>query len=396
MGVSVHERAGDARAEGDPRTYGPRPMRVAVVGVSARPVCGARDHAERLARSLQEQGITCSMHWLERSGGQLGASAREVRAWTRGLPEELERSGAEAVIFHYSVFSYAYRGLPVLVRPVLAALGSCGVPVLAILHEFAFPWRQRGLRGKVWAATQRVAFVGVMRRSGAVVVTTDERQDWLRTRRWLPRRPVAVAPVFSNLPEPRAGARPREGSTVGVFGYYYGRHVAELVLDALGLAGAEHGELRLALLGAPGADSAEGRLWLEEARRRGLGSALAFSGTIPAQELADALASCEVLVFADPSGPSSRKTSLAACLASARPVLAFDGSHRWQALLDEDALQLVQPSAEALARGLLALLADSASADALGARGREFASRRMSLAHTAEVVDALLESLLRA
>ena len=75
----------------------------------------------------------------------------------------------------------------------------------------------------LWAVTQRVALLEMLRAVDAVVVTTEERRRWLRSRRWLPRRPVAFAPVFSNLPPPRvssaASAQAGTPAVLGMFGY---------------------------------------------------------------------------------------------------------------------------------------------------------------------------------
>ena len=136
-----------------------------------------------------------------------------------------------------------------------------------------------------------------------------------------------------------------------------------------------------------------GEEWLRAAHERGLGEALLFSGTLPAQALSDALAACRVLLFPDRAGPQSRKGSLAGAMASGRPVVALDGPRTWEELIAAQAVRVVAPRAEALAQAIGSLLADEGLADALGARGRAFASDRMGLRVTAEAVKRLLEQL---
>jgi glycosyltransferase involved in cell wall biosynthesis len=292
------------------------------------------------------------------------------------------------------VFAYAHRGVPLFVRPTLSALRSSGLPIVTVLHEYAFPWRVDGLRGKVWAVTQRAMLIEVMRASTAVVVTTDFRAEGLTSRRWLPQRPCVVAPVFSNLPAPVAASPSgRAPQRVGIFGYSYDRDTVSLVLDAIRKLREDGVDAHLLLLGAPGPSSPAGQLWLEEARARAMSGALGFSGTLPAQELSDELASCEVVLFADRSGPTSRKTTLAASLASGRGVLAFDGPRRWPDLLAADAARLVEPNVGALAQSLGGLLADEGLREALGARGRAFAGEQMSVERSAEVLSALVDEL---
>jgi Glycosyl transferases group 1 len=374
------------------RPKGNKPLRVAVIGVSESRNCGVYDHATLLGRALAGENISCSLHWLRRSESSVTGARSEFRAWTQELATELHGQ-QDAILLHYSVFSYSYRGLPLFVRPTLAALRATGLPTVTVMHEPAYPWRIGGLRGKVWAATQRAALVGVMRSSAAVVVTAPFRADWLSSRRWLARRPIALAPVYSNLPPPACGAprAHRQGPAIGLFGYAYEGAASALVLDALALMHARGLPARLSLLGAPGGDSPAGRAWLAAARRRGLERSLSFSGVLPAEQLSGALAACDVLLHVEPTGPTSRKGTLAASLAAGRAVVALDGPLRWQELLDAQALAVVQPTPVALADATQGLLEDDHARKALGARGRAFAASAMSVERSARVVAELLE-----
>jgi glycosyltransferase involved in cell wall biosynthesis len=152
--------------------------------------------------------------------------------------------------------------------------------------------------------------------------------------------------------------------------------------------------VELTLLGAPGRPSEVAEAWVAAARTREIAHALSFSGVLPVQELSDALAACEVLLFVDPPGPTSRKTTLAASLAAGRAVLALDGPRRWSRLIQADAARVAEPTSLAVADELDALLADESLRDALGARGRAFAERNMSADHSARVVADLLDGLL--
>jgi hypothetical protein len=177
-------------------------MEVAVLGMSVSPTCGVRAYATVLAEALDGEGVSCSLYWLQRGETSMRAAQSEVRAWARELAGELQLGSVDAALQHYSVFAYSHRGLPLFVRPALAALRSARIPLITVLHEIAYPWRLGGWRGSTWALTQRAVFIDVMRLSRAAVVTADFRAQWLTSRRWLPRRPVVAAPVFSNLPPP--------------------------------------------------------------------------------------------------------------------------------------------------------------------------------------------------
>lgn len=369
-------------------------MKLAVVGMHAASTSGMHDHALLLTEALRERGFCCSLHWLTRGGGSLRHERAEIEAWTGALGERLAAERPDAVLLHYASFAYSYRGVPLFLRTVLRAVRQADAPLLAIMHELVYPWRPFALRSNLWAFTQRLALLALVRASAAAIVTTDYRAGWLRTRRWLPSRPLAMAPVFSNLPPPRDGMRPDAGNLLGLFGFGHEGVATELVLEAILLLRQHGTAARLTLLGSPGEQSEPGRQWRRAARGRELERQLSFSGTLPAQELSDALARCAVLLCAAAVGPTSNKGTLAAALASGRPVVATDGPRTWTELRARDAAAVVAPTAQALAEQLAALLADEARRDELGARGRALYEERMAVARSAELVAALLEPLL--
>lgn len=368
-----------------------RPVRIAVVGVSVGQTCGVRDHAVLLAEALNREDAPCDLNWLWRNEGSLHRGRSEIRTWTQQLAVELKSSQADAILLHYSVFAYSYRGFPLFVPMVLSSLHSSRLPLIAVLHEFAYPWNRMGWRGAAWALTQRALLIAVVRASSALVVTTDLRVKWLVSRPWLPRRPVVVAPVFSNLPPSTIGTGlSNSHPVIGLFGYSHEGTAISSVLDAVRLLRDQELPVQLRLLGAPGRSSAAGEMWLAAAQARGISHTLSFSGILTAQELSDALAACDVLLFADTVGPSSRKTTLAASLASGRPVVAIDGPACWSELIQSEAVQLARPVGHAVADAIRVLLADEGLRKTLGGRGRVFAQQRMSVAHSAEVVSELL------
>jgi hypothetical protein len=379
--------ASAAAVDGEPRA------RVAVIGMSIASTCGMRDHATLLAGALERRRVACSMHWLTREAADFASARAQVRAWTEELAAALADARANAALLHYSPFAYGHRGVPLFARSVLGAIRSANLPLLCVAHELAYPWGREGIRGRVWAITQRAASRGLVAESQAMLVTADFQREWLATRRWLPARPALVAPVFSNLPPPGpVERRPGKDSAIGLFGYAYQGAERDLVLDALASLRERGLSPRLLLLGAPGGASATAAQWLAAARSRGIERQLDFHGPLPAQQLSDELAACAVLLSCARLGPSSRKGTLAGSLASGTAVVALDGPLRWQELVDAGAAEVVAPSARALADALGALLRDERRRAEVGARGRAFAQSRMSLQGTA---DAVLELLAR-
>jgi glycosyltransferase involved in cell wall biosynthesis len=377
-----------------PRGPEQRAVRAAVVGISAGTPCGVHEHATLLARSLEREGVSCSLHWLWRSDAPFAPSRSQVHGWIATLMQELRDERPDAVLLHYSVFAYSYRGVPAFVHPVLSALRRLRIPVVSLLHEYAYPWGRGGVRGRVWAISQRALLLDVMRVSSAVVVTTDFRADWLTTRAWLPRRPTVLAPVFSPLPAARvASAQTHERLTIGLFGYAHEGVDMALVLDALRLLQDRGVPAQLLLIGAPGRDAAAGRSWLAGARARGIVQPPVFSGLLGAQELADKLASCDVLLSADRIGPTSRRTTLASSLAAGRPVVALDGRRSWRELREAEAVLFVEPAAGSLADALAELHRDEDARAKLASRGREFALGPMGVERSTDVVGRLLHRL---
>ncbi|HWJ51686.1 MAG TPA: glycosyltransferase family 4 protein [Solirubrobacteraceae bacterium] len=350
--------------------------------------CGVKDHATLLAEELRGEGITCTMHWLIRDERSARAGRAEIDAWLERLSVELRDARPDVILLHYSVFAYSHSGLPLFVARTLRRLRATGATVIVVMHEFAYPWGRGGLRGRIWAITQRLALIDVMRTAAAALFTTEDRALWVRSRRWLPGRPVLVAPVFSNLPQ--SSRRDVQRGLLGLFGYSYDPAAVGLVLDAVRRLVDDSRELRLTLLGSPGSESPSGRAWREGAQARGLAGSLSFSGTLAPQDLSDALAACDVLLFVASAGPSSRKGTLAGSLASGRPVVATDGPNRWIELVESDAALVVEPTADALADAIGGLLLDETGREALGARSREFYLRRMSVARTAGAVMELI------
>ncbi len=313
-----------------------------------------------------------------------------MTAWTRELEAALRDEQPSALVMHYASFAYAHRGIPLFLAPALRAARRCGAPLIALMHELAYPLRG-GPRGYVWAGTQRAALLALMRASSAAVVTTEQRVEWLHSRRWLPSRPVAFAPVYSNLPPPSPEVDV-DGLRLGLFGYAYEGANGGLVLDALARLRSDL-DLRLELLGAPGPGTATAEAWLREAQARGVREAIAFSGRLPAQQLSDELARCAVLLCAASPGPTSRKGTLAGSLASGRPVVAIDGHLTWGELREQDAARVVSADAGALAAELARLLGNPSERDALGLRGRSFHDQRMAATVTARLVSGLVAQL---
>lgn len=367
-------------------------MKILQVGTSNRSVCGVRDYAAVVAEELRLRGHEVTNEWL--------AGPTSVPGARRWLDQALRRAGGgdvDVVLWQYSVFAYAHHGVPVLSIPYAEKLWRGGLPTITVMHEFAFPWGRNALRGTAWAVTQRLALLPVVGASSGVVVSTERSAAWLQSRRWLPQRPVIIAPVVSALPEvvserPSVGAEDFSDTAplkVGMFGYppRWAHTIARAIADL----SRAFGPVELCLVGAPGPGSAPGEAWRRAAAEAGVGNRLSFTGVVTPESLVSELASCQLCIFDDGGGPSARKSTLAALLACGRPVVAADGPDTWRRLVDDQAVRLVPNESAAMGHALVELANDPVGRHELGCRARDFYHRYQAR----KVVAGTLERFLR-
>lgn len=360
-------------------------MRVLVAGASDGSICGVRDHARVLSAALRELGMTVGTVWVD-------AKQRTPSLLSHALAARCGDEAPDVVLFHYSVFTFSHRGIPGGVPALAAQLWLLRVPVVLFAHEFAYPWGRRGWRGALQAGTQRAALVPLVSAATTLIATTPERVDWLRSRRWLPQRRVAVVRVFSTItPHPTSAETPPVPGRIGLFSFGTEGLAADAVTRAVAAVARRSPEVHLTLIGAPGPDSPAGDHWRRAANAAGC--RIAFTGVAEEAEVSRQLAACQIIVFADPAGPSPRKTSLAAALAHGRAVVALDGPQRWLDLIDCGGAVVVEPQAQTLSNELGRLLADEDARADVGRRGQalyeaELAPERAAL----RVRDLLLET----
>lgn len=358
------------------RRAGTAPTRLITIGVSTSPICGVREYGRVLEDALRRQGVAVRSMWWERNEAWSAARALGAfRTWMDQVAAAVGHDRPDWIVCHYSVFSYCHRGMPTLVPTMARRLKDLGVPVVPVLHEMAAPWQGRGWRGAVVALSHRAALRGLLGVTTGAVVTTEDRLSWLRSRPYLPGRPALCQPVFSCLPlapgdraEPPAGG---EEASLGSFGWAEGGVRIDPVVRALAMLRHRGLKAHLTLIGAPGPDSPRGRAWQAAVARAGCSDALHFTGVLEPGALALELARPTVLVVADESGPSSRRTTLAAALVAARPVVALDGPQSWRQAVDAGAI-LVADGAGSMAELIEDLVHDGRRRQAQGAAALGF------------------------
>jgi len=362
-----------------------------VVGVGSVPPdpCGVTDFGRLLGEELRRRGVKVDERWIVNRGmrlGDAGAAAAELLRTARTIPQE------SVVLWHYSSFAYTLRGisLPGVLFGLLVRHRR--VPVVTLLHEPAYNFGRRGWRGAIQALTQQIALPLVLAGSDVVVVTTSRRARALRLVPRPLRRPVHCVPVFSTLGEGRE-RRPATAGTappvVGVLSWGSDGVRPQVLIGALKLLRPTTSP-RLLLLGAGGPESRGAEQWLKLGEQAGLGDRIEFTGVIGADELSRRLGSCDLIVFVNGEGPSSRKTTLAAALAHGLPVISVDGRERWRELVDARAVELCAPRPAALSAVMASLLADPRQRRELGSRAQAFYDAHMTLAKAADALEAIV------
>jgi glycosyltransferase involved in cell wall biosynthesis len=336
-------------------------MKLLLIGASTEAVCGTRDYARTLEAPLRRAGADVRTLWWERGRHPLSDWLEAVHA---------AAAESDAVLWQYSVFTYASRGLPTLVPRVLRALRTT-TPLITVFHELVFPWGTNGVRGAVHAVSHRAALVPILRASRGVVVTTEERRAWLESRPWLPSRPVRFLPVVSNVATSDGAPDGCSSVRVGVFGFRRVALPVETIVDAVRRVP----DAELVMVGAPGAQSVEADRWRSAA---GEDTRIRFTGVLDAAPLAAELAALDIVVFPDPVGPTTRRGTLAAALAHGKPVVAFDGPQTWSAFVRDNALLAVRPTADALAGALDRLAGDRDLRGEQGRRAQRFHDSHLS------------------
>lgn len=356
--------------------------RVVMIGASSQLPCGVRDQARVMAEALELRGTAVEILWWERDDSwNLVRTYRELISWTTRLHSRVQREPPDCVLWHYSGFSWAHRGVPLFTMVAARRIAQAGRPVVLYGHELVYRWGIRGWRGAILAVSQRLVLFPLVHTSVAVVVTTDYVREWLISRWWLPRRRVTMVPVFSNLPS--TSAEKPDSSTdslfpsFGIFGYGSVSFLPGPVVDGIALLRGRGIESCLVMIGAPGEDSGPGQSWRAAAVQASCDRNLRFTGILEPHAVIRELQAVDIVIFPDWPGPMSRRSTLAAALALGVPVVAFDGPYRWETLVTEGAVVLTPPNASSLADVLEHLIKDVDLRLEQGERGLAFYREKM-------------------
>jgi hypothetical protein len=271
--------------------------------------------------------------------------------------------------------------------------------VVVMFHEVALAWNeQTTFRHRILSAAQLAMAAMVLARADRVLVSTS---TWLNRLASLTRRlpPAQWMPIPSNIPEDvvATGHAVRANLPQAVGGFLCGhlgtygspiRASLRRLVPAL-LEGTPACEVLLLGRGA--------RAFREElARELGISSKLHAREELSADDLAEHIAACDVMLQPYPDGITARRTSATAVLALGRPLITHAGRDTepcWRTGTLNTATDSVQATAapvwladdlDGMLTGTRALLAQPAEREALAARGRAFYTAHLSLARAVE------------
>lgn len=292
---------------------------IALLGQRDYPTDGVADYCDWLSTALakrNESFLVLTMPW-----GKLG--------WWRSLQwlwAESQHWQGQWVLLQYTAFAWSRRGFPFVLLLVIALLRQRQVRLGVIFHDTqGFPgqrWIDRLRRGVQEWLMQRIYQL-----TDLTILTID-----LKCVPWLPANPTkaVVIPVGSNVPEPSQPpirtARPAaEPKTIVVFGItgepHTGPEVAEIVAAVKGVAEFVPG-LRLVACGR-GSSEAGDRLRQSLA---GVPVEIDVLGLLPAESVAELMATADVLLFVR-GNISSGRTSVVAGVAAGLPIVGYAGTH---------------------------------------------------------------------
>jgi glycosyltransferase involved in cell wall biosynthesis len=285
-------------------------------------------------------------------------------------------------------------GLRVMNLPFLVWLSSRREPLWVMVHEAAFPFiRGQPLKHHVLATVTRVMLGTIGSRADRTFVSVPAWVPYLRRYARLRRTPEWL-PVPSNLPTTSSAVKSELRARLGIpahaellvhFGSYGGVVIAPFRAVAARLL-IPYPERWLLLVGR---NSDRFRDELAQAHPE-LAGRLVGMGSLPPQDVADALHSADLAVYAFPDGVSGRRGSLMAALALGVPVLGTEGASTEPFWLEQQAVALVPAwDAEAMADAVTALLKDPARRADLAERGRAAYAKYFSIERTSEILRAM-------
>jgi len=237
-----------------------------------------------------------------------------------------------------------------------------------------------------------------LRKADGVIVICAELEDIVRrVAPDLPRQLIEGLPVVGwELPEPSAPEvielRSRfglDGCRVVLYTGSFGRNQGlELAVDAMQLVVARLPDVRLLLIGGTGADLARVRAY---AAGCDAGDAVSIAGMHPYSDMPAFMSLADVLLSPRTQGTNT-PLKIYSYLAAGKPMVATDLLTHTQTLSPRTA-ELVAPTPEALADGIVRVLSQPEHARAIGRAARRMAEDKYGADRHRQQIAAILERM---
>ena len=332
---------------------------IALLGRRDLPTDGVEDYCTCLAAALLEHEVSLEIvrvNW-------------DDQGWAKALDDlrETVKNTDAWVLLQYTALAWSRRGFSWRILRVIRLLKRSGARVATVFHD-AVPYFGDRVVDRIRRRVQLYTMRQMVRLSDLSITTIPtENVPWAAS---LPRKP-AVIPVGANLPSPeRAWVRRSDSSRpcVGVFSLSSGRVGADeinVIAESALYVAQELGALRVVIIGRN--SEMAGPILLEKFQGKPI--EVVVRGLLSADEVVEALGSCDAMLFV--RGPiSSRRGSAIAGIACGLPVVASKGWETAAPVTEAGVVLVPTLAAREFGPALLRVLRDSAFRAELAERSR--------------------------
>ncbi len=295
---------------------------------------------------------------------------------SREALDRIQRTRPAKLLVQYVPNAFGARGGNVPFCRWLARQRDRGESIAVMFHEPYMYFGWRAPQRNALALVQRLMAASLLRAADEIYVSTSAWNRYLGP--FAPRSAPSpiVAPIPSTIPVHTGAGVGSEPPVIGHFGSY-GPHIAPLLREMLIAILESNGNVSALCMGR-GSDA----FVCDLCAHQGMSGRVRSTGYSSPAEIAAAIASCDLMLQPYPDGVTTRRTTVRAALANARPVLTTRGALTETVWQTTRSVALEPVDAAALARRALALLNDPKQLTDLAARGDAAYRAHFSLEHT--------------
>jgi glycosyltransferase involved in cell wall biosynthesis len=362
---------------------------------------GLAHHTQLLTKLLQQSGavihILCEAHSKRTPSGDTDAAPR-VELWEyknrwelmKSINRLCKREGYDAIIFQYVPHMWGRGGFaPIAAMIPLWITMRFRIPVISYMHELYYDW-SKNLKELLLGVSHRIQLGWIGIASRAMIITNHKRERALHL---LWRRKVhrIHAGNISGRKDLHLRRQRFDYPYITWFGTLSDDQRLTSMMEAfVGLA-KNNSELRLVMVG--GFDVLHQRILDMEQRVDDdtIWSRVVVKGFAEDDELSDILSGSLANLILVGSGPSGRRSVVAAYLKSGRPIIAIDGAETDPEFIHQENILLVpdlQP--DALQSAIELLISDHTLRDKLERGG----ARLYDAAYSDQTIVSQLDRLL--